>query len=117
MVAYDDDGYILMRSVVSIGDTLEFRELIPLYGRSLAGRLMPRPTQARLPIVRGDRLILFLNTRNRWEYSMVNPVQAVYYYVPRNEEGHENRVFTSVNRHNHLVLTEQDLLWIKEENL
>jgi hypothetical protein len=98
---------------VSIGDIMEIKQLIPLYGRSMVGRLMPRPTQARLQISVDDELILFLESSfgmGRRMYELVNSVQSAYFYVSIFEEDCKNRTFPSVNQHNRLVLKEQDLL-------
>lgn len=59
------------------GDVLEFQQLIPLYGRSLAARLIHSPSQVRLPIAQGDELMLFLNPAFGMGRRMYHPVHFV----------------------------------------
>lgn len=105
------DRYGAGDRIVSVGDYIDFQQFIPLHGRNLAGRLTPRATQVRLPLAVDDELILFLTSNHgmgRSMYGLVNLVNAVYYY--QLEDGR----FVSVNPHNSLVLTPEDLLGLQE---
>jgi len=66
----------------------------------------------RVPINIGDELILFLNSR--WQ-PIFNPFNGAYRYCPETST-EENRAFVSVNEYNDLVLTESDLIRIRETN-
>ena len=96
----------LGHGIISPGEYIEFHQFIPLHGRTLAGRLMPRANQVRLPIAVGDDLVLFLENQTgmgRRMYRPINSVNAVYYF-----DG--DQVLTSMNRHNNLYLTREYLI-------
>ena len=96
----------LGHGIVSPGEHIEFHQFIPLHGRTLAGRLMPRANQVRLPIAVGDDLVLFLESQagmGRRMYRPMNSVNAVYYFSI-------DQAFTSMNRHNNLYFTREYLM-------
>ncbi|MCL2357754.1 MAG: hypothetical protein FWC70_11505 [Defluviitaleaceae bacterium] len=89
--------------------------------------------QIRLPLETGDDLILFLNfyevyfspgttdlasrfaLSDREQMWTFNPIQGVYCYAPANiRAGYGDWTFKSINAHNNLTLSEQDLLRIAE---
>jgi len=75
----------------------------------------------RLPLHVGDELILFID--NHWPpllsyqriaFTAFHPIQGAYRYTSKEHRTGDNWIFESVNEHNNLVLTEQDLERIRD---
>jgi hypothetical protein len=104
-----------------IGERLEFAQIQRIVGRCRERWFDPsfaKPVPsfapfppARVPIETGDELILFLSNNRR---PFLNPFNGVYRYSPE-QSAEGNRVFINVNEHNDLILTEADLLRLREQ--
>jgi hypothetical protein len=104
---------------LDVGDTVEFAQI-----KRIAGRDRQRwfehtspPTfignmysPVRLPISIDDELVVFLKNHPP---RFLNPINGVYRYSSQ-ESSEGNRAFESVNEHNSLILTEEDLAYISE---
>ena len=111
------------------GDIVEGEELEILQVKRLRYRLGDfenRQTDInlnfiRMPLSRGDDLIIFLTYRGNPYFLTVDELwsfcrlQGLYYYVSEETRGElDNWYFKSVNEHNNLTFTEADLLHILE---
>ncbi|MCL2456077.1 MAG: hypothetical protein FWD19_00840 [Defluviitaleaceae bacterium] len=100
--------------------TIEFAQIKRIVGQSRErvftddedfvpdGILFP---SVRVPIEKGDELVLFFGSPPR----ILDPFNGAYRYCPE-KSTEENRAFVSVNEYNDLILTEADLIRIRELN-